>query len=99
MTEKLIAAIREPFAGDLPEAAGHWRALAILAADALEAATVEPEWEYGVLYPWHSGNAEFTVEYESREEAMKRFSAAEDVLMRRSVTKAGPWLPVGGESE
>lgn len=79
----LDAAMRtynEKLSRAVPEAAIDFEVLGVVAE--------EPEWEYGVEMPLHTG----TVVVASRDEATARAEAWLYPLHRRR--KAGPWVPV-----
>lgn len=70
--------------------------------DALEAATVEPEWEYGhegdTLVGVHA-NASRDHAIEDAEHLTRYWEPQGKEFRAVRRRKAGPWLPVGGESE
>lgn len=75
-------------------------------ADALEAATVEPEWEYGIDtgLKWRGRSASgfgntLSEAKENAEENFKAWSKFTNPRRRRKGIKPGPWEPVEGGTD
>ena len=93
-TTALIAELRRAADKKRADLALQSAALFTRAADALEAATVDAEWEYGTEYEVSSTHTEFTPAH-SREHAERWVadSPTDTGLVRRLI---GAWRPVGG---